>query len=109
MSLIIGVFLRVSRESGEDSQIITHPYRTSQLWQEAGTDLDKFGALQTRIYVQQPNIFQCFSVFLSVSQCFSVFLSVSQCFSVFLWRHQTAQVRHIFQENLDVRHRAFLH
>jgi hypothetical protein len=71
MSLIIGVFLRVSRESGEDSQIITHPYRTSQLWQEAGTDLDKFGALQTRIYVQQPNIFQCFSVFLSVSQCFS--------------------------------------
>ncbi len=67
MSLIIGVFLRVSRESGEDSQIITHPYRTSQLWQEAGTDLDKFGALQTRIYVQQPNIFQCFSVFLSVS------------------------------------------
>jgi hypothetical protein len=99
MSLIIGVFLRVSRESGEDSQIITHPYRTSQLWQEAGTDLDKFGALQTRIYVQQPNIFQCFSVF----------LSVSQCFSVFLWRHQTTQVRHIFQENLDVRHRAFLH
>ena len=99
MSLIIGVFLRVSREFGEDSQIITHPYRTSQLWQEAGTDLDKFGALQTRIYVQQPNIFQCFSVF----------LSVSQCFSVFLWRHQTAQVRHIFQENLDVRHRAFLH
>ena len=89
MSLIIGVFLRVSRESGEDSQIITHPYRTSQLWQEAGTDLDKFGALQTRIYVQQQNIFQCFSVF--------------------LWRHQTAQVRHIFQENLDVRHRAFLH